>query len=524
MLVNKIIITKIKSLLEAATKAKLKSKFIYKKILDEFTKFNKPIISKTQIKNIPNVGTKTLELLCEHIETELKKVTNNLEDLEKYKLFFQVKDYNELKEKFLESEKKNFEESENKKYVEISHFDEDFFISDITGSDIEMVTIDFKKDCLSFSQPNPNLNEDYKVKANKVKLVEDKKNFNNIKNSPLAKKKQLKKYIPGYKTGPYAILKALWLENGISKHKIIQIAKNYSTTEFDLTSRNSAWSGMKTLIDKNFVYKESGSKKYFITEEGLTTANKLFFDTSIIKNTDTEVTLLIDSREIKNRNFRSFFQGYFENTGVNFETRQLEVGDFAWIQNEMICDFIVERKCGSDFVSSITDGRYKEQKNRLRDTGITNIYYLVENLKISDFKNISYETGCQSLTTTKLEGMTVIETDDIKESATVIENIHNRVKNVQDGNYKMSYGSFIEKGSKNKNMSVNKMLFYAFSGIYGINNEKARLLTEHFKTFKNFYTISLSKNLRTELVNSGINLSKRNIDDIIHFMCKDTSN
>ena len=41
-------------------------------------------------------------------------------------------------------------------------------------------------------------------------------------------------------------------------------------------------------------------------------------------------------------------------------------------------DYIVERKTGSDLASSIIDGRYEEQKFRLKNCGINNVIYLVE--------------------------------------------------------------------------------------------------------------------------------------------------
>lgn len=114
-----------------------------------------------------------------------------------------------------------------------------------------------------------------------------------------------------------------------------------------------------------------------------------------------------------------------------------------------------------------------------------------------------------------MQELVVLETEDIKETAYLLECIHNRV---EKNDYKMSYGSFIEKGSKNKNTNVNLILFYAFYAINGINNEKARRLASHFKTFSNFFTIGLKNELKRELL--GLNFSMKNVDDIMHFMYK----
>ena len=45
---------------------------------------------------------------------------------------------------------------------------------------------------------------------------------------------------------------------------------------------------------------------------------------------------------------------------------------------EFVLDFIVERKTADDLAASILDGRYEEQKFRLKNCGINNVTYLVE--------------------------------------------------------------------------------------------------------------------------------------------------
>jgi crossover junction endonuclease MUS81 len=45
---------------------------------------------------------------------------------------------------------------------------------------------------------------------------------------------------------------------------------------------------------------------------------------------------------------------------------------------EVVLDFIVERKSVGDLAASIADGRYKEQRYRLRESGISNVMYIIE--------------------------------------------------------------------------------------------------------------------------------------------------
>ncbi len=74
---------------------------------------------------------------------------------------------------------------------------------------------------------------------------------------------------------------------------------------------------------------------------------------------------------------------------INFDIGKLNVGDFAWIarpkscngkasDKDLILNCILERKRMDDFCSSILDGRYKEQKFRLKKCGITKRIYLIE--------------------------------------------------------------------------------------------------------------------------------------------------
>ena len=75
-------------------------------------------------------------------------------------------------------------------------------------------------------------------------------------------------------------------------------------------------------------------------------------------------------------------------SGIKFDIGKLHVGDFTWIarpksaigpsDKDIILNCILERKRMDDFCSSIIDGRYKEQKFRLKKCGITKQIYLIE--------------------------------------------------------------------------------------------------------------------------------------------------
>lgn len=75
---------------------------------------------------------------------------------------------------------------------------------------------------------------------------------------------------------------------------------------------------------------------------------------------------------------------------VPYEVRHLNVGDFAWIArdqagNELVLPYIVERKRLDDLAGSIKDGRFHEQKFRLKSSGIPNVTYLIEYLDVKHY-------------------------------------------------------------------------------------------------------------------------------------------
>ncbi|KAL7634031.1 UNVERIFIED_CONTAM: hypothetical protein RMT77_015356 [Armadillidium vulgare] len=84
---------------------------------------------------------------------------------------------------------------------------------------------------------------------------------------------------------------------------------------------------------------------------------------------------------------KEIIKEYLEKSNIEFQVRNLNVGDFLWTcrkngcdkeENEVVLPFIVERKRMDDLGRSIRDGRFKEQKFRLKRSGLTQLIYLVE--------------------------------------------------------------------------------------------------------------------------------------------------
>ncbi|KAK5658773.1 hypothetical protein OQA88_1584 [Cercophora sp. LCS_1] len=112
-----------------------------------------------------------------------------------------------------------------------------------------------------------------------------------------------------------------------------------------------------------------------------------------LKPGEFTVELILDVREVRAKNDRDYMQNELIKKGCPPTMKALEVGDALWVArcnkkdwlrqmgadcDEVVLDWIVERKRLDDLISSIKDGRFHEQKFRLRRSGIQNVIYVVE--------------------------------------------------------------------------------------------------------------------------------------------------
>jgi crossover junction endonuclease MUS81 len=97
-----------------------------------------------------------------------------------------------------------------------------------------------------------------------------------------------------------------------------------------------------------------------------------------------ELVLLLDTREVRSKKDRDYMTKGLNRLGVSVEVRALPLGDVLWMvrragtDEEWVCPYIVERKTANDLRASISDARYKEQKLRLGQCGVSSVVYLVE--------------------------------------------------------------------------------------------------------------------------------------------------
>ena len=89
-------------------------------------------------------------------------------------------------------------------------------------------------------------------------------------------------------------------------------------------------------------------------------------DVRVLPAGSYRIQLVMDNREIHSQVDRDRLEREIGQAGVDYTVRALDVGDAVWVAksgpNEYVLDYIVERKRMDDLVSSITDGRFHEQK------------------------------------------------------------------------------------------------------------------------------------------------------------------
>ncbi|KAG5996719.1 Crossover junction endonuclease mus81 [Claviceps pusilla] len=123
------------------------------------------------------------------------------------------------------------------------------------------------------------------------------------------------------------------------------------------------------------------------------------------------VRLVLDVREVRAKTDRDYMQDELAKQNAAPIMRSLEVGDAQWIAkchdssllqrlgaegDEVVLDWIVERKRLDDLIGSIKDGRFHEQKFRLKRSGVKNVIYIIEDMSIDPQTWQRYEDAVSS--------------------------------------------------------------------------------------------------------------------------------
>ncbi|XP_043266273.1 crossover junction endonuclease MUS81 isoform X2 [Colletes gigas] len=145
-----------------------------------------------------------------------------------------------------------------------------------------------------------------------------------------------------------------------------------------------------------------------------------------LKSNEFDIILLVDTQEISGGKTKPQHDATIKELSkldIPFEIRHLKVGDFAWIarcrdtNNELILPYIAERKRIDDLSASITDGRFHEQKFRLKQSGIEHLLYIIEEHDKAQRLTIPHSSLIQASVNTLIQdGFSVKYTENHKNS------------------------------------------------------------------------------------------------------------
>lgn len=137
----------------------------------------------------------------------------------------------------------------------------------------------------------------------------------------------------------------------------------------------------------------SADAQEILSEQDIANIEPIFFPPKSFT-----IQLVLDTREVRTSTDRDYISGELMKQGITPQVRALEVGDAMWVAkfhdptfltthgeegDEVMLDWIVERKRLDDLIGSIKDGRFHEQKFRLRRSGIKNVIYLIEEFAVT---------------------------------------------------------------------------------------------------------------------------------------------
>lgn len=347
----------------------------------------------------------------------------------------------------------------------------------------------------------------------------DLKNNQNSKKQSNQKKAKIPRnkheYIPAYRSAPYAILYALYV-NHYTLHKTLipSCASRFTDVSFEQTQRFNPLSTLKSLQHKGLIVLQND--RWCLTDAGQNLCIRMGCS-KYMPEGDNIIYLIIDTREKKSRRDFLFFQKNL--VDLNIQTRQLNLGDFLWIKNEKLFKYIVERKQASDFIQSISDGRYKMQVKKLLKLREFNVFYIIENtghIQISD--------AIDKICALKLVHICInnpfrlIETDGIFGTLTFLKQLHSHILSIESATT-IEFGSFLDTINSPEQSKENH-LYEILLHIQGITTKTALKIAQTYTSLG----ILLAKTKHTllqELLDldcCGKKLSRKAAEQVINML------
>ncbi|WFD24196.1 Crossover junction endonuclease mus81 [Malassezia equina] len=169
------------------------------------------------------------------------------------------------------------------------------------------------------------------------------------------------------------------------------------------------------------------------------------------------IHMVMDFREVRVRSLsmagggpsrRVTFEEALEHRGITCDLRVLELGDIIWVARpkpnlepslarmwsytqEVVLDTIIERKRLDDLANSLVDGRWHNQKKRLRESGMGQVIFLIEDIDVTE---LMYRYGKQIQTalssTQVIDGFFVQRTADGQATVDFLVTVHQTLEDM----------------------------------------------------------------------------------------------
>ncbi|XP_006860974.1 PREDICTED: crossover junction endonuclease MUS81 [Chrysochloris asiatica] len=371
-------------------------------------------------------------------------------------------------------------------------------------------------------------------------------------------------YWPARHSGARAVLLLLYREhqnpsgcNFLTKEQLLQRCAQKAPKVAPGSTR--PWPVLRALLHRNLVLRTQQPARYSLTSEGLELAQKLAESEDLSSSSvgtgpeeppgeeseepgaasaklgtseggiqppplelgpgEYRVVLCVDVGETTGAGHRPELLQELKRLHVSHMVRRLHVGDFVWVAQEtrpsdparpgeLVLDHIVERKRLDDLCSSIIDGRFREQKFRLKRCGLGHRVYLVEEHGSIHNLSLPESTLLQAVTNTQvIDGFFVKRTADIKESAAYLALLTRGLERLYQGHTLhsrpggtprdpepgtrpspnpvcslLTFSDFNAGAMKNKAQSVREVFARQLMQVRGVSGEKAAALVDRYST------------------------------------------
>ena len=246
------------------------------------------------------------------------------------------------------------------------------------------------------------------------------------------------------------------------------------------------------------------------------------------------IHLILDNREVRSKTDRDYIQSSLLSHGIQPTTRSLEIGDCLWVarvhdpslltrygeesegsgsSSEIMLDWILERKRLDDLIGSIKDGRFAEQKFRLRRSGVKNVVYVVEDITLAAEVAQKYHEHMTSAiaSTQVVDGFFVKRTRKLDDTIRYLARLTRLLKStfepralrvipshvldrqtylplqasLKEPHY-ITYSSFASLASKNDALTLRDVFLKMLMCVRGISGEKAIEIQKRWRTPRAF--------------------------------------